>query len=190
MERPSKALVSWSSTLRTSRHAPATLPPTLPRITEARTLPKKRRGCHEQCPTCSDPTPDPRCGWPLACSPSGKRAGLHRNRLGSLPVGQRKAASDPRGVAPARAWNSGSTVRLRQLVSNEKMRKVSTTKTWPILRRHPDRPSLVSQSATSANGSLRDFEISFIRSDMRHGSYTKILKFSCGCQSECGTGKV
>src|ERR1700730_11946424 len=59
MERPSKVLMSWSSTMRTRTNAPGDLPPMLPRITEGRTLPKKRRGCHERCPACSDPTPDP-----------------------------------------------------------------------------------------------------------------------------------
>src|ERR1700730_13984503 len=59
MERPSKVSTSWSSTMRTSTNAPGDLPPMLPRITEGRTLPKKRRGCHERCPACSDPTLDP-----------------------------------------------------------------------------------------------------------------------------------
>src|SRR5208282_743036 len=86
-------------------------------VTEARTLSKRRGGCHEQCPACSDPTPDPRCDERPARRRCGQRAGLPRNRLGSLPVGQRKAASDPRGVAPARAGDRGPTVRLRQLVS-------------------------------------------------------------------------
>jgi hypothetical protein len=36
--------------------------------------------------------------------------GLPRNRLGSMFVGRREASNDPRGAAPARAWNRRPSV--------------------------------------------------------------------------------
>src|ERR1700730_3489343 len=118
MERPSKASVSWSTTVRTSRNALANFWPILLKVTAVRILPRKRRGCHEHCPACSDPTPDPRCDRRSARRRCRQQGGLPRNRIRSLPVGQREAASDPRGVAATRAWNRRSTIRLWQLVTN------------------------------------------------------------------------